>query len=151
MVSLEVQDIVEKITEEAPVSTREQMINSAINVIDINIRYSKTPRWKLFNALRELNQKRIKEDREIKKRKKKSKLLTDIGSSSRWKCPHCSKEVHRLTSAHVGERASDIINKVLNENTNEKDIDILDKKVQEAHKNVKIVVCCDKCNKRLED
>ena len=135
------------------IPSRVQMINStyAFNGTDINKSYSKTPRWKYLNALRELNQKRIKNYKFIQNCKDQCKIKTDPKESSRWNCPHCKREVRRLTSAHVGDGASDIIKKILDEYPHEKDIDILDKKVQEAHKDMIIVVCCDDCNSLLDD
>ena len=97
------------------------------------------------NALRELNQKRIKNDRSIMKMKKKCLITKGL-----WGCPHCSREVTRLTSAHIGIRVCEIIDEILEQNPNENDICILDKIVQSKHENIQIVICCDKCNKLVE-
>ena len=134
----------------------EQMINSpfAISGKDINERWFKKkirqPRKShiYFNALREINQKRLKNDKEVMKLKKKQKN----SDGTDYICPHCKKNVHRLTSAHVGIMASTIINQILDETPEENwELEILDKKVRDVHNNITIVVCCDACNKRLED
>lgn len=128
--------------------TKNKMLKSnyVISCSTINKRYNKSEVWKKKNALRELNQKRIKCDREIIKKKNECKVGKGI-----WNCPQCSKNVSRLTCAHVGKPVCKIIDKVLEENPNEDNICKLDIIVQERHKGAIIVICCDDCNSFLDD
>ena len=119
-----------------------------VNASDINVRYnatSKSEAWFLRNALREMNQKRIKNDKNIKSIKRQHKL-----NKNAWSCPICKKHVHRLTSAHCGTRVTTIIDNIINSHKKNQNIIFLDAKVQEAHKNIMIAVCCDSCNKNME-
>lgn len=112
----------------------------------INGNYKKTAQWTKFNALRELGQKRIKNDRAILKMKKECLVRPGL-----WKCPHCLKEVKRLTCAHTGKPVAKIIAEILEQNPDENDICKLDKLVQDSHDDVMIIVCCDACNSLVDD
>ena len=68
-----------------------------------------------------------------------------------WVCTHCKKEVKRLTSAHVGEPVSIIIDKILDEHYPQKNLHELFSILRTTHDNIYIVICCDICNKLLED
>jgi hypothetical protein len=102
----------------------------------------RTHRATYKNALRELNQKRIKDDPEVKNQKKQCA----------GECPYCKKTTYEpLQAAHVGKSASDIIDEVLDENPNENNMVILDTHVRTKHRTIFIAVCCRKCNKQFED
>lgn len=128
--------------------SKDVMLKSSYTFIgkDINETYNKSNKWIVKNALRELNQKRIKNCTGIQKKKKECLIKAGV-----WKCPHCLKEVARLTSAHVGEPVSKMIDTLLEEYPDETDICKLDKLLQTKHDTVKIVICCDKCNALLDD
>lgn len=128
--------------------TKDRMLESNFTLIgkDINEKYNKSDEWTKKNALRELNQKRIKSNREIIK--KKNECLIKQGL---WKCPHCSREVKRLTCAHTGMPVSKIIDDILQQNPYENDICKLDKIVQARHDKIMIIICCDKCNTLVDD
>lgn len=128
--------------------TKKSMLESSYTFsgLEINDKYNKSKEWSKKNALRELNQKRIKNDRQIVN--KKNECLVTKGL---WKCPHCHKEVPRLTCAHVGMPVAKILDEILEQNPDENDIIILDKIVQQRHATIQIVICCDKCNHLLDD
>jgi hypothetical protein len=112
----------------------------------INEKYNKSNVWTKKNALRELNQKRIKDNREIIKKKKECLIERGL-----WKCPHCLREVKRLTCAHTGMPVSKIIDDILEQNPDENDICKLDKIVQDIHDTIIIIICCDQCNTLIDD
>lgn len=125
--------------------TREQMMEEeyVFPCKEINDTFDKDIKWILKNALRELNQKRILRFPPIQKFKKR--FLKENGN---YDCPRCQTECRRLTCAHIGVKQSDIIDEVLLETGNlEKLYDI----VREKHNDVYIAVCCDKCNKIVEN
>lgn len=128
--------------------TKDRMLLSSFTIFgkDINENYNKSDEWTKKNALRELNQKRIKNNREIIK--KKNDCLIKPGL---WKCPHCLMEVKRLTCAHTGMPVSKIIDDILQQNPDENDICKLDKIVQARHDKIMIIICCDKCNTLVDD
>ena len=131
--------------------TRKTLLSSEFMVSgqDINARYKKNSRWILKNALREINQKRIKEDKIIKALKKKQEIKKN--GIKRWICPHCKIEVANLTSAHCGTPVADIIDKLLDENPDETNFHILYEKLIDIHNTIPIVVCCRKCNAIMDD
>jgi hypothetical protein len=137
------------IMSEAHTNTKESMLQSkhALNGKELNKQYNKSPSWEMKNALRELNQKRIKNDPTIKKLKKECREQATEG----WVCPHCKKEVRRLTSAHVGEPVCKIIDRILEEHYPQKNLHELYSILRTKHDDIRIVVCCDECNKLLED
>jgi ribosomal protein L37AE/L43A len=137
-----------EVTNTNEVVTRDNMLNSrfAFKGKVVNDNYKKTPTWLKKNSLREINQKRLKCDRQVVKMKKGCLI-----SKGLWKCPHCSKEVTRLTVAHVGMRVSEIIDNILEQYPDENDIHRLDKIVQDRHDDCDLVICCDKCNRILDD
>lgn len=102
---------------------------------------------RLFNGLREANQKRLKNAPIIMKQKNNQVKI--VKGQKMWACPMCKINSKRLTVAHVGTKAADIIRKVMRENRT-KDFLKLDDKVMEAHENVMLVVACDKCNRKVE-
>jgi hypothetical protein len=112
----------------------------------INEKYNKSNEWIKKNALRELNQKRIKNNREIIKKKNECFIKTGL-----WNCPHCLKEVKRLTCAHTCMPVSRIIDNILEQKPDENDICKLDKIVQDIHDMIIIIICCDKCNTLVDD
>jgi len=116
---------------------------------DINDKIKEDSKWRdrLYkNALRELNQKRIKNYNPIKKFKKSCKI--ENGNSI---CPVCATECKQLTCAHIGVTQSDIIDEVLVQNLDDtKNLVLLDRIDREKHNDVKIAVCCSKCNKEME-
>ena len=128
--------------------TKESILKSKykINGTKINSTYNKSNLWTIKNALRELNQKRIKNCKIIMKMKNKCLIRKGL-----WKCPHCNSEVNRLTSAHIGIPVSRIIDDILIQYPNETDICVLDNIVKSKHNSVDIVICCDKCNSLVDD
>lgn len=129
-------------------NTKESMLQSkyALNGKELNKDYNKTPLWEIKNSLRESNQKRLKENPIIKKLKMECRINTE-----RWGCPHCKKEVKRLTCAHVGEPVCKIIDKILHEHYPQKNYVDLLSILRAKHDDISIVICCDECNKLLED
>ena len=134
---------------ESHTNTKESILQSkyALNGKELNKQYNKIPRWEMKNALRELNQKRLKNHPTITKLKKECRVKTTEG----WVCPHCKKEVRRLTSAHVGEPVCKIIDRILDEHYPQKNIHDLYSILRTKHNDISIVICCDECNKLLED
>lgn len=130
-------------------STKESILHSkfTLNGKELNTLYNKNHRWETKNALRELNQKRIKNNSIITKLKKECKVKT----TNLWVCPHCKKEVKRLTCAHVGEPVCKIIDKILDEYYPLKNLHELYSILRTKHEDIHIVICCDECNKLLED
>ena len=55
-----------------------------------------------------------------------------------------------LTRAHVGQTRGNIIQSVLNEFPDEKDVIKLFYEVMKRHRDTQIVLCCRACNKKLE-
>ena len=134
---------------ESHTNTTESILQSkyALNGKELNTQYNKNPLWEMKNALRELNQKRFKNNSIITKLKKECRVNT----TDRWVCPHCKKEVRRLTSAHVGEPVCKIIDKILDEHYPQKNLHDLYSILRTKHNDISIVICCDECNKLLED
>jgi hypothetical protein len=134
--------------EESHTNTKESILQSryAINGKELNTQYNKIPQWEMKNALRELNQKRLKNHPILKKLKNECK----VKDKEEWVCPHCKKEVRRLTSAHVGEPVCKIIDKILDEHYSKTNIHELYSILRTKHDDICIVICCDKCNKLLE-
>tara|TARA_B100000475_G_C15021631_1_gene324498 strand:- start:2011 stop:2445 length:435 start_codon:yes stop_codon:yes gene_type:complete len=116
---------------------------------EINDKIKEDSKWsvRLYkNALREVNQKRIKDYNPIKKFKKSCKI--ENGNSI---CPVCGTECKQLTCAHIGVTQSDIIDEILVQNLDDtKNLVLLDRIDREKHNDVKIAVCCSKCNKEME-
>jgi len=133
---------------ESNANTKKKILQSkyAINGKELNTQYSKISRWEMKNALRELNQKRIKSNPAIKNLKDECRVGNKL-----WNCPHCKKEVGRLTSAHVGEPVCKIIDKILDEHYPQKNIHDLYSILRTKHDDISIVICCDECNKLLEE
>ena len=134
---------------ESHTNTKESILQSkyALNGKELNKQYNKIPRWEMKNALRELNQKRLKNHSTITKLKKECRVKATEG----WVCPHCKKEVRRLTSAHVGEPVCKIIDRILDEHYPQKNMSDLYSILRTIHDDIFIVICCDECNKLLED
>lgn len=139
-------------------NTRESILQSKFALIgkELNRQYDENTakkgreqitRWEMKNALRELNQKRLKNNRTITKLKRECRRKT----TGEWVCPHCKKEVRRLTSAHVGEPVCKILDKILDEHFPEKNLTELYSILRTKHDDIYIVICCDDCNKKLED
>lgn len=101
-----------------------------------------------FNALREINQKRVCRDPIIRHMKEEC-LMTSSGTKQ-WKCPHCASQVRRLTAAHTGETAASIIRRVMDKYFETKTFSQLDDLVRAEHEKISFVVCCDACNNRVE-
>ena len=129
--------------------TRESILRSeyALNGADLNNEYKNISRWEMKNAMRELNQKRIKTHIKVQRLKRNCK----INGTSNWRCPHCIKEVRRLTAAHVGEQVSKIIDRILDEHFPQSNLTELLSILRDKHDDITIVVCCDECNKILQD
>jgi len=129
---------------------KEMILQSAFTLKgkDINDRYNKSESWEMKNALRELNQKRIKNDPIIKKKKNECRVKHKTGL---WECPNCKEEVNRLTCAHIGTPVSNIIDKILlEEQYLDQKMSELYKALRSEHDDISIAICCDKCNKLLE-
>jgi hypothetical protein len=115
-----------------------------------DIEYKKTSEWRMLNALREANQKRIMNAPQIKQIKKRHEVIVD--GLKMWNCPRCCKTVKRLTAAHVGPRVISIIHRVMQQYSAQfDDFLLLDNAVMHEHRNVRLAVCCDKCNKEVDD
>ena len=114
---------------------------------ELNTLYNKTPRWEMKNAVRELNQKNIKNNPIITKLKRECK----VKDTNLWVCPRCKEEVKRLTCAHVGEPVCKIIDKILDEHYPQKNLHDLYSILRAKHDDISIVISCDECNKLLED
>ena len=112
----------------------------------ISARWTKSPAWICKNALRELNQKRIMNDAVVRRIKRRCAVRRGV-----WQCPRCQMDASRLTAAHVGRPVSAIIDEVLRDNRDVTDVVALDRAVQAAHVGKEVVVCCDACNKLLEN
>ena len=113
------------------------------------IRHEKTKHWTVRNALREDNQKRIMNSKIVKSLKRRQEIILDDGRKI-WVCPVCETRATRLTTAHIGIRAIDIIDKVLQDFPSSNDFVQLSEEVRKRHDYVKLVICCDKCNKGFE-
>tara|TARA_B110000114_G_scaffold151744_1_gene163148 strand:+ start:146 stop:559 length:414 start_codon:yes stop_codon:yes gene_type:complete len=129
--------------------TREQLMEEeyVFPCKDINDTFNKDAKWIIKNALRELNQKRIKNYQPIKNFKKRFRK-----ENKKYTCPVCETECQFLTCAHIGATQSGIIDEVQLQaaedgNNLEKLYDIL----RERHNVVNIAVCCIKCNKEMEN
>ena len=79
-----------------------------------DIKYDKTDIWRLRNALREVNQKRIMNAPIVKSLKKRQICI--VNGQKVWKCPMCKTDSRRLTVAHIGKRSIDIIDEVMRAN-----------------------------------
>ena len=116
---------------------------------EINDTFVKDIKQILKNALRELNQKRIKNYRPIVNYKNKFRK-----GNENYDCPRCQQtECRRLTCSHIGVKQSDIIDEILQHSLETGDLDFekLFDIVIEKHNDVYIAVCCDKCNKIVEN
>ena len=129
--------------------TRESILRNeyALNGADLNNEYNNDSRWEMKNAMRELNQKRIKNNPTVMRLKRNCR----INGTSNWRCPHCNKKVRRLTAAHVGEQVSIIIDRILDEHFPQSNLTELLSILRDKHEDITIVVCCDECNKILQD
>ena len=117
---------------------------------DINERRPQPTRlWFYFNALRELNQKRAKNDTVSQAIRRKQKKKP--GTVCPFECPRCHTFCKNLENAHVGKRASDIIYEILDLYPEELDLMVLDQYVREAHNDVNFVVVCKLCNNIFDD
>jgi len=129
--------------------TREQMMNKeyVFSCKEINDSFNKDAKWILKNALRELNQKRIKNFQPIQKFKKRFRK-----ENGNYDCPRCQTECLNLTCAHIGVTQSDIIDEVLQDSPEERNnlVKLYDI-VIEKHNDVYIAVCCKTCNKTMEN
>ena len=100
-------------------------------------------RTTLKNTLRELMQKAVKNDPNIKQ----------IKAQLSGFCPYCGTDGNQLHSARVGKSASDAIDAVLDEHPGVYDIFRLNALVQSKHQTMLITpqaVCCSKCNRLFE-
>ena len=135
-----------------PAERFEQESNSeyAIRFRDINERRPQRERqWFYLNALRELNQKRAKNDKVSQAIKRKQKKKP--GTACPFECPRCHTFCKNLENAHVGKRQRDIIFEILVRYPDELDLMVLDQHVREAHNDVDVVVVCKLCNKIFDD
>lgn len=128
--------------------TRENILQSefCINCRDLNKSYNKCALWEKKNAVREIIQKFYCRSPLVKKIKNKCR----VKKTNQWICPCCHKTVRRLTCAHVGERACDILDNILKEHP-EKNIHDLINIYRTRHENKQLVICCDTCNKGFEN
>lgn len=128
--------------------TREQMMNKeyVFSCKEINDSFNKDAKWILKNALRELNQKRIKNFQPIQKFKKRFRK-----ENGNYDCPRCQTECLNLTCAHIGVTQSDIIDEVLQHYLETGSLVKLYDIVREKHNDVYIAVCCRTCNKTMEN
>lgn len=104
--------------------------------------YKKT----LVKALRELQQKRLMEDPNIKKLKDRCKI-----ASKNYQCPVCNTTGHDiLQAAHVGTIIKIKINDIFDEYCNTLSFyKLFNKVIEEENKSI-IQICCRKCNKACE-
>ena len=123
-----------------------KILNSDCSFLGKDIPDKRTPESIIKNALREINQKQIKNckiTRDIKKKYKKD--------DNSLECPLCNNKVPRLTCAHVGKPVSKIIDDIIDNNPGNYDIIYLNGLIKKAHEDIVITVCCDACNKSLEE
>jgi hypothetical protein len=59
--------------------------------------------------------------------------------------------VKHLTGAHIGERVSSLIDKVLAEYAQESDICVIWPRLVELHRTHPVIIACTKCNSRVDD
>ena len=98
-------------------------------------------------ALREMQQKRLMNNHNIKNLKKKCKI-----STKNYMCPICKKKNNDILQAsHIGEPIIKKINKIVDSYIDSLDFYELYQKVIEAENDSLIIVACRKCNKELED
>tara|TARA_B110000008_G_C16966944_1_gene562440 strand:- start:626 stop:898 length:273 start_codon:yes stop_codon:yes gene_type:complete len=90
-----------------------------------------------------MQQKRFMTNTTVKKMKKLQRL------GDQYECPHCHSIVRRLTAAHVGSNASQMIDCIMYENPSA-DLATLDFLVRQKDNQTKIAICCDACNKAFE-
>ena len=102
-----------------------------------------TMRSNYKNALRELNQKRIKNSHSV--RVIKRRYRRDGG----FECPHCKGTFCQLTAAHVSSSASSMIDRVIDDNPSA-DLQTLYDRLVRDHDEVQIAICCRACNYQLE-
>ena len=131
--------------DQLPFKKRRLSPEFVVNAADIL--YEKTDEWRLVNALREANQKRIMNAPQIKRIKRRQEIRRE--GIKMWVCPRCDETVRRLTAAHVGPRVILMIRDILKRHPT-RDFIFLDDAVRTAHRFVKLAVCCDKCNKDVE-
>lgn len=96
-------------------------------------------------ALREISQKRLKNDPFVKKLKKIYKEDTFS-----YKCPHCSKSCRHLEASHIGIKKSEMIDDIINEYGENCGFKTLYYEILARHKNVGIAICCKNCNSSFE-
>ena len=93
------------------------------------------------NMLREMMQRRMKNDPNLKQRKR---LLAG-------QCPGCGTQCPSLHATHVGKYASDVIDAVVYAHPAEHRIGRLDNLVQSALGTMHVDVCCSRCNRVCPD
>ena len=99
----------------------------------------------LVKALRELQQKRLMEDPNIKKLKDSCKI-----ASKNYQCPVCNTTGHDiLQAAHVGTIIKIKINDIVDEYSTLPLYELCNKVIEEENKSI-IQICCRKCNKACE-
>ena len=102
-----------------------------------------TTRSNLKNALRELNQKRIKNSQSVRMIKRRHYR------DKNYECPRCKSVVTQLTSAHISSSVSRMIDRILDANPRA-DLPTLYRILVKAHDHVTIAICCRACNDELE-
>ena len=104
---------------------------------------SKTEESMIKFCLRNMQQKRFMNHSAVKKMKK-SQRVGDI-----YECPHCYQKVYRLTAAHVGSNAAQMIDIIMKNNPGAT-LCSLNAMVLKKDCETKIAIACDKCNKVFE-
>ena len=104
----------------------------------------------MLRALRESNQKRIMKHTRVVSLKTECVVMRK--GIKFWKCPNksCQKVVRRLTAAHVGASATEMIKKTMQQNPNSTFLS-LDKKIMKLHETTPFAICCDDCNSDVEN
>lgn len=105
------------------------------------------PRDTMKSCLNHLAHKFINTNPQIRRLKQSCR-----NADGTYKCPCClNPSVKHLTGAHIGERVSSLIDKVLAENAQESDICVIWPRLVELHRTHPVIIACTKCNSRVDD
>lgn len=98
-----------------------------------------TRRYALHYSLREYIQKHINMSM--------TKVKKELGKI----CPRCGEEVDQIQCAHVGERNSDYLYRLIDENPDKDFLELLEMALKHHRDNVVIAPVCRECNGELEN
>tara|TARA_R110001592_G_C13048985_1_gene740010 strand:- start:337 stop:831 length:495 start_codon:yes stop_codon:yes gene_type:complete len=119
-------------------------IVDACDILNFNV--AKFNRRRIYHdSIREFVQKYVKNS---KTKKIKASYKTD---DDKYKCPKCQQKVVNLQCAHVGDRHTDIINRIIDENPDMSFEDMIMKDIEHHLTTVKFAIVCSKCNTTFEN